>query len=64
MNNIIFRTHREDARGNVFTVLYPYRVNFCGIAADLARLDHNWNELFEGAGNTEPSESEGLTDND
>lgn len=29
MNDIIFRTHREDARGNVFTVLYPYRVN-CG----------------------------------
>lgn len=30
MNNIIFKTHREDARGNVFTVLYPYRVNFGG----------------------------------
>ena len=29
MNNIIFRPHREDERGNVFTVLYPYRVN-CG----------------------------------
>jgi len=30
MNNIIFRTHKEDARGNVFTVLYPYRVNYDG----------------------------------
>ena len=30
MNNIIFRTHKEDARGNVFTVLYPYRVNYGG----------------------------------
>ena len=30
MNNIIFRSHREDARGNVFTVLYPYRVNYGG----------------------------------
>lgn len=30
MNNIIFRTHREDLRGNVFTVLYPYRVNSGG----------------------------------
>ena len=29
MNNIIFKTHREDTRGNVFTVIYPYRVN-CG----------------------------------
>lgn len=39
-------------------------VKFCGIAADLARLGRNWEELFEGSGNTEPSESEGLTDND
>lgn len=30
MNNIIFRTHKEDKRGNVFTVLFPYRVNFGG----------------------------------
>lgn len=30
MNNIIFRSHVEDHRGNVFTVLYPYRVNWCG----------------------------------
>lgn len=30
MNNIIFKTHREDERGNVFTVLYPYRVNYGG----------------------------------
>ena len=30
MNNIIYRIHREDERGNVFTVLYPYRVNFGG----------------------------------
>jgi hypothetical protein len=30
MNDIIFRTHREDERGNVFTTLFPYRVNFGG----------------------------------
>ena len=30
MTNIIYRPHLEDARGNVFTVLYPYRVNFGG----------------------------------
>ena len=30
MNNIIYRVHREDDRGNVFTVHYPYRVNFGG----------------------------------
>ena len=30
MNNIIFKTHGEDKRGNVFTVLYPYRVNHGG----------------------------------
>ena len=30
MNNIIFKTHVEDLRGNVFTVMYPYRVNFGG----------------------------------
>ena len=30
MNNIIFKTHKEDARGNVFTVLYRYRVNWGG----------------------------------
>lgn len=30
MNNIIFRTHRENSRGDVFTVLYKYRVNWCG----------------------------------
>lgn len=26
-------------------------IKFCGIAADLARLDHNWNELFDEADN-------------
>lgn len=30
MNNIIFKPHREDKRGNVFAVLYPYRVNHGG----------------------------------
>ena len=30
MTNIIFRTHKEDARGNVFTVLFARRVNFGG----------------------------------
>ena len=30
MTNIIYRPHLEDARGNVFTVLYPYRVNYGG----------------------------------
>ena len=30
MNNIIFRTHREDDFGNIFTVIYPYRVNYGG----------------------------------
>ena len=30
MTDIIYRPHLEDARGNVFTVLYPYRVNFGG----------------------------------
>ena len=30
MNSIIFRTHREDLCGNVFAVVYPYRVNFGG----------------------------------
>ena len=30
MNNIIFKTHGDDKRGNVFTVLYPYRVNHGG----------------------------------
>ena len=30
MTNIIFKTHREDTRGNVFTVIYPYRVNHGG----------------------------------
>ena len=28
MRNIIFRTHREDTRGNVFKTLFPYRVEF------------------------------------
>ena len=28
-------------------------VKFCGIAADLARLGHNWNELFEEAADGE-----------
>ena len=30
MTNIIYRPHLEDSRGNVFTVLYPYRVNYGG----------------------------------
>lgn len=30
MTNIIYKAHREDERGNVFTVLYPYRVNYGG----------------------------------
>lgn len=30
MKRIIYKTHREDARGNVFTVLYNYRVFFDG----------------------------------
>ena len=28
MRNIIFSPHREDTRGNVFKVLFPYRVEF------------------------------------
>ena len=30
MKRIIYKTHREDERGNVFTVLYNYRVFFDG----------------------------------
>ena len=30
MNNIIFKTHKEDSRGNVFTTFFAYRVNFGG----------------------------------
>ncbi len=30
MTNIIYKAHREDERGNVFTALYPYRVNYGG----------------------------------
>lgn len=29
MISIICKTHREDARGNVFTVLYNYKVPYC-----------------------------------
>lgn len=32
MRNIIFQTHAEDRRGNVFKTLFPYRVEFGGRA--------------------------------
>lgn len=30
MKQIIYKVHKEDARGNVFTVMYDYRIDFGG----------------------------------
>lgn len=39
-------------------------IKFCGIAADLSRIGHNWNELFEGSGTPDQSEDEEVPDVD